>query len=92
MTSATQEIDSFGGGRTHLRRRVSTDLIQNHAEHLVLRIGQESIKELTVNHGLRRADELEQIGTIWADGAALECQRHAWWLAQLDDSEVREHE
>ena len=88
MTSVMQEADNFGRGRTYPRLQVPGDLIQNHAEQLVRRILQESIKELTVAHWLRRADELEQVGTPWADDAALECRRHAWLLAQLDDSEV----
>ena len=62
---------------------MSTTLIADHAEQLVRRILQESIKELTVTHWLRRAAELEAVGTPWADGAALECRRHAWLLAQL---------
>jgi len=87
-TNIAQEADNFGRGRAYPRHHVSTDLIQHHAEQLVRRILQESIKELTVNHWLRRADELEQVGTRWADEAALECRRHAWLLAHLDDSEV----
>ena len=87
MSNIAQEADNFGRGRAYPRLRVSTTLIADHAEHLARRILQEAIKESTVTHWLRRADELEQVGTPWADDAALECRRHAWLLA-LDDSEV----
>lgn len=87
-TNIAQEADNFGRGRAYPRLRVSTTLIADHAEHIARRILQEAIKESTVNHWLRRADELEQVGTPWADDAALECRRHAWLLAHLDDSEV----
>lgn len=30
----------------------------------------------------RRAEGLEQIGTVWADEAAVACRRHAWLIAQ----------
>lgn len=85
-TNIAQEADNFGRGRAYPRLRVSTTLIADHAEHIARRILQEAIKESTVTHWLRRAAELEAVGTPWADGAALECRRHAWLLAQLEDS------
>lgn len=30
---------------------------------------------------VRRAEGLEQIGTVWADEAAVACRRHGWLLA-----------
>lgn len=30
---------------------------------------------------VRRAERLEQIGTAWADEAAMACRRHGWLLA-----------
>lgn len=78
------DADNFGRGRvSRTRLRVRTDLIAEYAEHIALRIIQEAIKEASVDHWLRRADELERVGTPWADEAALECRRHAWLLDQL---------
>lgn len=42
----------------------------------------QALLEALPGYWQRRADSLATVGTEWADGAALNCRRHAWLLSQ----------
>ncbi|WIY81777.1 hypothetical protein [Propionimicrobium sp. PCR01-08-3] len=60
------------------------------AERLSLSVLVDALREAMPAYWLRRAEQLESIGTPFADGAAAECRRHAWLLAQMSSAEVAE--
>lgn len=68
--------------RGALARRALSALSAADLERAGYRFIQQLITEATPMYWLRRAEELERVGTAWADEAAANCRRHAWLLSQ----------
>lgn len=49
---------------------------------MIRRAIQQAFQEALPAYWLRRSEQLAEVGTPWADAAALSCRRHAWLLAQ----------
>lgn len=80
----------FGRGVSVTERRVLArrglaqlrDVLPDLVEQLARRCVQQAVEEALPTYWLARAERLEQVGTAWADAAAIACRRHAWLLAQ----------
>jgi hypothetical protein len=80
--------DSYGRGISALAvrqasTRVVADLLTRPGfwEQVARRIIHEVIAEALPLTWIRRAEQLEQVGTPSADEAAVNCRRHAWLLS-----------
>ena len=79
----------FGVGMSELTRRAVTrralaSLAQcwpQVVEQMARRSAQQAMVEALPTYFLRRAEELEQVGKVWADRTALACRRKAWIMA-----------
>lgn len=83
----------YGRGRPVGPSRPSVQMLADLpdlAERLSLSVLVDALREAMPAYWLRRAEQLESIGTPFADGAAAECRRHAWLLAQMSSAEVAE--
>ncbi len=73
-------IDNAARRRFHL----TSDLLAR----VLVRATQQAFLEALPSYWLGRAEQLEAVGTSWADAAAANCRRHAWLLAQALPDEV----
>ena len=79
----------FGVGMSELGRRAAvrrglaslSECWPQVVDQIARRAVQQALAEALPSYWLTRAERLEQVGTEWADGAAVACRRHAWILA-----------
>lgn len=83
------DAHNFGRGMPVSERRALArrgmaalkDALPDLVEQLARRCVQQAIEESLPTYWISRAERLEQIGTVWADEAAVACRRHGWLLA-----------
>lgn len=84
----------YGVGMSELARRaVARRGLASLAEcwpqvvaQMARRSAQQAISEALPMYWTRRAEEMEKVGTAWADGAAVACRRKAWISATCGPS------
>lgn len=90
LPSLPHEADNFGRdmSQTQLRDLNARGLSSLSSvwpalvEQMLRRAIQQAFTEALPSYWLRRAEQLEAVGTAWAEGAAVACRRHAWLLSQ----------
>lgn len=84
-----EQAHLFGVGVSQTERRALArrglaqlrDVLPDLVEQLARRCVQQAIEESLPTYWLARAERLEEVGTPWADEAAVACRRHGWLLA-----------
>jgi len=77
-----EDAHLYDTGASPSRAAVSAlQALEGLAERLTWSVLADALREGTAAHWVRRARELETVGTPWADEAAREARRHAWLIA-----------
>lgn len=74
-------LDVDGYGCRRWARTLTNEQAAEMVQRFAVRCVQQAFEEALPVYWIRRAQELERVGTPWADATAVACRRHAWILA-----------